>query len=95
MKPLPIIGKKTDRNAPILAFKKARTVLRTACCKLTLKNKGDEHPDHATLVERYGKLSRERQGDDRYPVCSAGMMENELDTMQNKWVGPNCQLAPD
>lgn len=63
--------------------------------QLTLKNKGDEHPDHDTLVERYGKLSRDRQGDDRYPVCSAGMMENELDTMQNKWVGPNCQLAAD
>lgn len=36
-----------------------------------------------------------RQGDERYPVCSAANMDAELDTSINKWVGPNCQLAPD
>lgn len=41
------------------------------------------------------ELSMARRGDDRYPVCSASMMDNELDTTLNKWVGPNCQMAPD
>ena len=36
-----------------------------------------------------------RQGDERYPTCSAANMDAELDTSINKWVGPNCQLAPD
>jgi len=36
-----------------------------------------------------------RRGDDRYPICTAAMMDNELDTSINKWVGPNCQMAPD
>lgn len=52
-------------------------------------------PDHETLLRRYRDRSMARRGDDRYPVCTAGMMDNELDTSANKWVGPSCQMAPD
>ncbi|SMO36725.1 hypothetical protein [Paracoccus laeviglucosivorans] len=49
---------------------------------------------HDDIVRRYRKLSRDRQGDDRYPVCSASNMNAELDIEIGKWVGDDCQLAP-
>jgi len=52
-------------------------------------------PDRETLLRRYRDLSIARRGNDRYPVCSATMMEDELDTSIGKWVGPDCQMAPD
>lgn len=36
-----------------------------------------------------------RRGDDRYPICSASNMDAELDISTGKWVGPDCQMAPD
>jgi hypothetical protein len=63
--------------------------------KLSMKREREQPPDHDTLVKRYSALSLKRRGDDRYPVCGAAEMDNELDTSMNKWVGPNCQMAPD
>ena len=36
-------------------------------------------------------LSIKRNGDTRYPVCGAAMMDANLDTMNNAWYGPNCR----
>jgi hypothetical protein len=36
-------------------------------------------------------LSIRRNGDERFPVCSAGMMDANLDTTNNAWYGPNCR----
>lgn len=63
--------------------------------QLSLRQKRQRPPDHDTLVRQYRERSMARRGDDRYPVCNAAVMENELDTSINKWVGPNCQMAPD
>jgi len=32
-----------------------------------------------------------RNGDTRFPVCSASMMDANLDTTNNAWYGPNCR----
>jgi len=67
-----------------------------ANCVMQLALKQDrQQPDHDTLVRRYRDRSMARRGDDRYPVCTAAMMDNELDISTGKWVGPNCQMAPD
>lgn len=63
--------------------------------QLSLRQRRQRPPDRDTLVQQYRDLSMARRGDGRYPVCNATMMENELDTYNNKWVGPNCQMAPD
>jgi hypothetical protein len=52
-----------------------------------------QNPDRETLLRRYRDLSMARRGDDRYPVCTAGMMDNDLDIDTGKWVGPSCQMA--
>lgn len=36
-------------------------------------------------------LSIRRNGDTRFPVCSAAMMDANLDTMNNAWYGPDCR----
>jgi hypothetical protein len=36
-------------------------------------------------------LSIKRNGDTRYPVCGAAMMDANLDTTNNAWYGPNCR----
>lgn len=76
-------------------FQQGTDAFANCMMQLALKQKDSAPPDHFELIERYGKLSAARRGDDNYPVCTAGMMENELDTTLNKWVGPNCQMAPD
>lgn len=58
--------------------------------QMTLKHGTTEPPDHSSLVEKYRDQSIRNRGDDRYPVCSASMMENELDITTGKWVGPQC-----
>ena len=63
--------------------------------KLSLRQERNRAPDHDTLVRQYRDRSMARRGDSRYPVCTAGMMDNELDISTGKWVGPNCQMAPD
>lgn len=36
-------------------------------------------------------LSIRRNGDERFPICSAAMMDANLDTVNNAWYGPNCR----
>ena len=36
-------------------------------------------------------LSIKRNGDTRFPVCSASNMDANLDTMNNAWYGPGCR----
>lgn len=76
-------------------FKEGTDGFANCMMKLSSRQQDQEPPDHDTLVSRYKSLSMARRGDDRYPVCSASDMDNELDTSANKWVGPNCQMAPD
>lgn len=66
-----------------------------ANCMMKLKLRQDDKkpPSHFDLIDKYKRLSINRQGDDRYPVCSAGNMQAELDIETGKWVGPDCQLA--
>lgn len=35
--------------------------------------------------------SIKRNGDTRFPVCSAAMLDANLDTMNNAWYGPDCR----
>jgi hypothetical protein len=65
------------------------------CVMKLVQQKKRQNPDRETLLRRYRDLSMARRGDNRYPICSAGMMENELDISTGKWVGPNCQMEPD
>lgn len=76
-------------------FKEGTDAFATCAMRLSMQQQDQQPPDHDTLVRRYRTLSMARRGDDRYPVCSASDMDNELDTSANKWVGPNCQMAPD
>ncbi len=76
-------------------FRQGTDAFANCMMQLSLKQNDTAPPDHFELVKRYGDLSAARRGDDRYPVCTASMMENELDTTLNKWVGPQCQMAPD
>lgn len=51
------------------------------------KRDAKDHPSDA----RMKALSMERNGDTRFPICSAGDMDNNLDTTHNAWYGPNCR----
>ncbi|MCR4268460.1 hypothetical protein [Nitratireductor sp. ZSWI3] len=66
-----------------------------ANCMMQLSLRQGQPMDHSALVDQYTSLSMARRGDDRYPVCTASDMDNELNTSLNKWVGANCQMAPD
>ena len=76
-------------------FKEGTDAFANCAMQFALQQRSRQPPDHDTLVRRYRAMSMARRGDDRYPVCTAGMMDNELDTSMNKWVGPSCQMAPD
>jgi hypothetical protein len=76
-------------------FKEGTDAFANCMLQLSLEQRRHQPPDRETLLRRYKNLSMARRGDDRYPVCTASMMDNELDTSINKWVGPNCQMAPD
>jgi hypothetical protein len=75
-------------------FQEGSDAFANCVMKLAQRQKR-ENPDRETLLRRYRDLSMTRRGDDRYPVCSAAMMDNVLDINSGKWVGPNCQMAPD
>lgn len=67
-----------------------------ANCMMQLSTQqGNQQPDRSTLINQYKSRSMARQGDSRYPVCSATDMDAELDITTGKWVGPNCQMASD
>ena len=76
-------------------FKEGTDAFANCMLQLSLEQRRHQPPDRAAVLRRYKDLSMARRGDDRYPVCTAAMMDNELDTSVNKWVGPNCQMAPD
>ncbi|WP_206526402.1 hypothetical protein, partial [Mesorhizobium sp. M7A.F.Ca.CA.001.12.2.1] len=76
-------------------FKQGTDAFANCMMKLSSQRQGQQPQDHDALLRRYKSLSMARRGDDRYPVCSASDMDNELDTSANKWIGPNCQMAPD
>ena len=90
-------GRKTDKlreKCSSFGYQEGTDAFANCVMSLSMKAERD-NPDHDTLVRRYRDRSMARQGDDRYPVCTAGMMDNELDTSINKWVGPSCQIKPD
>jgi len=63
-----------------------------AKCLMTIdvareKRDAQDHPSDA----RMKALSIERNGDTRFPICSAAGMDNNLDTFNNAWYGPNCR----
>ncbi|NGN44152.1 hypothetical protein G6N74_24080 [Mesorhizobium sp. CGMCC 1.15528] len=54
------------------------------------------NPDSAnTDIDHDRMLSTQRQGDDRYPVCSPMDSNNHVDVSTGKWVGPSCQMEAD
>lgn len=89
------MAKKNRQQCAGFGFREGTDAFANCMMELSMKQKDSAPPDHFELVKRYADLSAARRGDDRYPVCSAGMMENELDTTLNKWVGPQCQMASD
>lgn len=48
-----------------------------------------------TDVDHDKTLSTQRQGNDRYPVCSPMDSNNHLDVSTGKFVGPSCQMEAD
>ncbi len=48
-----------------------------------------------TDVDHDRMLSMQRQGNDRYPVCSPMDPNNHLDVSTGKFVGPSCQMEAD
>ena len=87
------IGKNKARCASY-GFKEGTDAFANCVMKLSREDR-KRSADRETLLRRYRDFSIARRGNDRYPVCSAAMMENELDTSIGNWVGPNCQMAPD
>lgn len=76
-------------------FKEGTDAFANCVMQFSLRQERRQPPDREELLRRYRDRSMARRGDDRYPVCTAGMMENELDISTGKWVGPDCQMAPD
>ena len=76
-------------------FREGTDAFANCVMQFALKQERRAPPDRDTLIRQYRDRSMARRGDDRYPVCAASQMDNELDVMSGKWVGPNCQMAPD
>lgn len=85
---------KNKQRCASFGFKEGTDAFANCVMQFSLRQE-NQQPDHDTLVRRYRERSMARRGDDRYPVCTAGMMDNELDISTGKWVGPSCQMAPD
>jgi hypothetical protein len=67
-----------------------------ASCMMNLSEQRDQKADDDQYKrERNKALSIQRRGDDRYPVCGAADMDNDLDTTTGNWFGPNCQMKSD
>lgn len=91
-----VAGRQTDKARAQCSdhgFRDGTDAFANCVMKLVERHKRD-NPDRETLLRRYRDLSMARRGDDRYPVCTAAMMDNDLDIETGKWVGPNCQMAP-
>lgn len=86
---------RNKKRCASFGFKEGTDAFANCVMQFSLRQERQAPPDRETLIRQYRDRSMARRGDDRYPVCTAGMMENELDIMVGKWVGPNCQMAPD
>ncbi|SMF06599.1 hypothetical protein QTA58_14835 [Neorhizobium sp. CSC1952] len=86
---------KNEAQCAGFGFEEGTDAFANCMMRLSMRQGGTQQPDHDTLVNQYRSRSLARQGDDRYPVCSAANMDAELDITTGKWVGPNCQMAPD
>ncbi|AZO05681.1 MULTISPECIES: hypothetical protein [unclassified Mesorhizobium] len=86
---------KNEAQCVGFGFEQGTDAFANCMMQLSLRQGGSQQPDHDTLVNQYRSRSKARQGDDRYPVCSAANMDAELDITTGKWVGPDCQMAPD
>ena len=63
-----------------------------ANCMMTLDTRRqDKAAGQQRSDERMKALSIKRNGDSRFPVCSASMMDANLDTENNAWYGPDCR----
>jgi hypothetical protein len=63
-----------------------------ANCMMNLDTRREDHAASQKQNDADMKaLSIRRNGDTRYPVCGAAMMDANLDTMNNAWYGPNCR----
>jgi hypothetical protein len=63
-----------------------------AHCMMKLDDKREHHAANAKDDDAAMKArSIRRNGDTRYPVCSAAMLDANLDTYNNAWYGPNCR----
>lgn len=52
------------------------------------KNEASVQHDNDAIMK---VLSIRRNGNERYPICSASMMDANLDTDNNAWYGPSCR----
>jgi hypothetical protein len=52
------------------------------------QNEASDQRDNDAMMKN---LSIRRNGDKRYPVCSASIMDANLDIDNNAWYGPNCR----
>jgi len=59
---------------------------------MKLDSRRQDHADAQLQSDADMKaLSIRRNGNTKFPVCSAGMMDANLDTTNNAWYGPNCR----
>ena len=63
-----------------------------ANCMMKLDTRRQDQADAQKQSDSDMKArSIRRNGDTRFPVCSASMMDANLDTTNNAWYGPNCR----
>lgn len=87
-------GAKNEAQCAGFGFEEGTDAFANCMMRLSLQQGGQQPPDHDMLVNQYRNRSMARRGDDRYPICTAAMMDAELDISTGKWVGPSCQMAP-
>jgi hypothetical protein len=63
-----------------------------ANCMMTVDTRRQDQAVAQQQNDAYMKsLSIQRNGDTRFPICSAAMGDAHLDTVNNAWYGPNCR----
>ncbi|WP_109125324.1 hypothetical protein [Dyella sp. C11] len=61
------------------------------CMMSTAHRRDDAKAAQQNQREHDRQLSIQRNGDSRYPICSAADMNASLDTVNNKWFGAGCR----
>lgn len=61
------------------------------CMMSTANRRDDAKTAQDNQREHIRQQSIRRNGDTRYPVCSAATFNASLDTVNNKWFGPDCR----